>query len=82
MKNIYITVQKNFSFLRRFDRENSFWNIEKSNRQTCFQMTLNTRKSYADSFFFKIKPMISELDFREIHKTLKNSTAKSRNFGL
>ena len=31
-----------------------FWNIERSNRQACFQMTLNARNSCADSFL-KIK---------------------------
>ena len=54
-KKYVITVQKNFTFLRRSDRKNTFfWNIEKSNQQDCFQMTLNARKSCADSFL-KIK---------------------------
>ena len=55
-KKCIITVQKNLTFLRRFDRKkkHGFRNIEKSNRQACFQMTLNARKSCADSFL-KIK---------------------------
>ena len=54
-KNHVITVQKKFTFLRRFDhKKHSFCSIKKSNRQVCFQMTLNSRKSCADSFL-KIK---------------------------
>ena len=51
-KKYIITVQKKFTFLRRFDHKNTvnFWNIEKSNRQACFQITLNARKSCAESF--------------------------------
>ena len=82
-KNYIITVQKNFTFLTRFDRKNTIniCNIKKSNRQACFQMTLNARKSCANSFL-KIKSMIIDLDFREINKTVKNSTAKPRNSSL
>ena len=54
-KKYVITVQKEFTFLRGFDLKNKdFWNIEKSYRQVCFQMTLNARKLYADSFL-KVK---------------------------
>ena len=44
-------------------------------------MTLNARKSRADSFL-KIKPMMIELDFREINKAVKNSKDKPRNSSL
>ena len=54
-KKYIITLQKKFTFLRRFDRKkHGFWNIEKSNQQACFQMTLNAGKSCAHSFL-KIK---------------------------
>ena len=54
-KKYIITVQKSFTFLRRFDhKKHGFWNMEKSNRQLYFQMTLNARKSCANSFL-KIK---------------------------
>ena len=50
-KRYVITVQRKFTFLRGFDRKNKvFGKIEKSNRQVCFQMTLNARKLCADSF--------------------------------
>ena len=82
MKKVYHNRAKKFTFLRRFDRKNTVFRIiEKSNRKTCFQMNLNARKSCADSFL-KIKPMIIELDFGEINKTVKNSTAKPRNSSL
>ena len=69
-------MQKNFTFLRRFDRKNMVLGISRNLfNKLVFEMTLNPRKSCADSFL-KIKPMIIELDFREIHKTVKNLTAK------
>ena len=50
MKKIYHNRAKKFTFLRTFDCKNTlFWNIEKSKRQICLQMTLNARKSCADS---------------------------------
>ena len=39
---------------KKFTIKHGFWNIENSNRKVCFQMTLNARKSCADSFL-KIK---------------------------
>ena len=35
---------------KNHEKKHSLGNIEKSNRKACFQMTLNTRKSCADSF--------------------------------
>ena len=78
MKKIHHNRAKKFTFIRRFD---GFWNIEKSNRKACFQMARNARKSCANSFL-KIKPMIIELDFREINKIVKNLTAIPRNSSL
>ena len=41
-----ITVQKNFTFLRGFDRENTVIEISRNLiRKACFQMPLNARKS-------------------------------------
>ena len=57
-KYIIITVQRKFTLLKRFDHKNTVFGILNifgiSNRQACFQMTLNARKSCADSFL-KIK---------------------------
>ena len=44
-------------------------------------MTLNTRQSPEDSLQTK-KPIIVELNFEKICKTVKNSTAKPRNLNL
>ena len=44
-------------------------------------MTLNARQSPEDRLQ-KIKPMIIELNFEKIRKTVKNSTAKPGNFNL
>ena len=71
-------MQKNFTFLRRFDRKNTVsYNIKKSNRQACFQMTLNARKSSAGSCL-KIKTN----DFREIHKNSETFDSEPRNSSL
>ena len=47
LEKIYIiTVQKSFTFLLRFDRENTVFEISRNLiRKACFQMTLNARKS-------------------------------------
>ena len=80
-KKYIITVQKTY-LPEEVDRKNTFfWNIEKSNRKACCQMTLNARKSCADSFL-KIKTDDNPARFQEINKTVKNSTAKPRNSSL
>ena len=55
MKKCIITVQKIFTFLRGFDHKNTaFGKSRNLIQKACFQMTLNARKSCADSFL-KIK---------------------------
>ena len=56
MKEKYIiTVQKKIHLPEKvWPQKHGFWNIERSNRQACFPMTLNATKSSADSFL-KIK---------------------------
>ena len=45
-KKYVITVQKEFTFLRGFDRKNAPSEILRNLiRKACFQMTLNARKS-------------------------------------
>ena len=45
-KKYVITVQKEFTFLRGFDRKNTLFEISRNLiRKACFQMTLNARKS-------------------------------------
>ena len=45
-KKYVITVQKEFAFLRGFDRKNTLFEISRNLiRKACFQMTLNARKS-------------------------------------
>ena len=51
----YITTVQKITFLREFDRKNTVFEISRNLiRNACFQMTLNVRKSCADSFL-KIK---------------------------
>ena len=51
LKKYVITVQKKFTFLRGFDRKNTFFEISKNlTGKACFQMTLIARKSWANSF--------------------------------
>ena len=54
-KKICHNRAKKFTFLRRFDRKNTVFEILRNLiPKACFQMTLNARKSRADSFL-KIK---------------------------
>ena len=49
-KNYFKIVQNNFTFLRGFDRKNTYFEILRNLiRKGCFQMTLNTRQSPAES---------------------------------
>ena len=55
LEKIYHNRAKKFTFLRGFDRKNTVFEISRNLiRNACFQMTLNARKSCADSFL-KIK---------------------------
>ena len=55
LKRIYHNRAKTFTFLRGLDRKNTVFEISRNLiRNACFQITLNTRKSYADNFL-KIK---------------------------
>ena len=54
-KKLYHNQAKKFTFLREFDHKNTVFEILRNLiRNACFQMTLNARKSCADSFL-KIK---------------------------
>ena len=49
-KNIFVIVEKNFTFLRGFNRKNTFFGISRNLiRKGSFRMTLNARQSPADS---------------------------------
>ena len=81
-KKSYHNQAKKFTFLRGFDRKNTAFEISRNLIQNaCVQMTLNARKSCADSFL-KIKTDDNRARFSRNQQTVKNSRAKPQNSGL
>ena len=72
-----------FIFLRGFDhRQTFFWISRNLIGKGCFQRTLNAGQSPMDSLEKIKKPIIIELNFEKISKTVKNLTAKPWIFSL
>ena len=76
----YHNRAKKSTSLRGFDCRKTVFGISR-NIIRKLHMTLSARKSCADSFL-KIKTDDNRVRFREINKTVKNSTAKLRNSNL
>ena len=78
MKKIYRNRVKNH-LPKGVDHKNTAFGISRNLiRKACFQMTLNARKSCADSFL-KIRTEDNRARFSRNQQTVKNSTAKPRN---
>ena len=80
MKKIYHNCAKKFILLRRFDHKNTVFGISR-NLSKSFQMTLNARKSCADSFL-KIKTDDNRARFSRNQQNSEKFDREPRNSGL